>query len=248
MAAAEAARVPRWDCLYCSLCRLWGDELSVNRFVAMAKMNLESEGRLLSRRRFLTAVSAPVLGVLSGEGAEAASRVKSVVIDPGHGGHDRGASYGLVYEKHLNLDVSFRLNEYLRKKGMKTVLTRSRDQFISLGERSRIANENGKSVFVSIHFNWTWKRSSAGLETYYYSSSDYNLGRHVHSRIIGAMRGTDRGLKRRGFYVLRHTNIPAVLVEGGFISNSTERNRVLQPWYRELLARSIGDAILKYKS
>jgi N-acetylmuramoyl-L-alanine amidase len=214
----------------------------------MAELNFTSEGRNLTRRRFLTALSAPMLGALTGEESDAASRVKSVVIDPGHGGHDRGASYGLVYEKHLNLDVSFRLNEYLRKKGMKTVLTRTRDQFISLGQRSRTANANGRSVFVSIHFNWTYKRTSAGLETYYYSSSDYQLGRHVHSRIIGAMRGTDRGLKRRGFYVLRHTNIPAVLVEGGFISNSAERARVLQPWYRELLAQSIGSAILKYKA
>jgi N-acetylmuramoyl-L-alanine amidase len=214
----------------------------------MSELDRNLKDRLLTRRKFLAAASAPMLGALAGEKAEAASRVKSVVIDPGHGGHDRGASYGLVYEKHLNLDVSFRLNEYLRKKGMKTVLTRSRDQFISLGQRSKMANANGSSIFVSMHFNWTYKRTSAGLETYYYSSSDYALGRHVHSRIIGALRGTDRGLKRKGFYVLRHTNIPSVLVEGGFISNSAERTRVLQPWYRELLAQSVGDAILKYKT
>ncbi|MEM7147830.1 MAG: N-acetylmuramoyl-L-alanine amidase [Verrucomicrobiota bacterium] len=213
----------------------------------MDEREMISEGRFLTRRRFLAAMGAPALGVLGGGQAEA-GRVKSVVIDAGHGGHDKGASYGLVYEKHLNLDVAFRLEAYLRKRGIKTVQTRSRDVFISLGQRCRTANANSRAVFVSIHFNWTWKKSSAGLETFYYSGNAYSLGRHVHSRMIGALRGTDRGLKRRGFYVLRHTRIPAILVEGGFISNSTERNRCLQPWYRETLAQAIGEAVLKVRT
>ena len=176
----------------------------------------------------------------------AAANIKTVVIDVGHGGHDKGASAGLVYEKHLSFDVARRLEIYLKKKGFRTVMTRTRDKYISLPSRCYMANRQRGSVFVSIHFNEASRAGAKGIETFYAGSSGKDLGSRVHGKMISATRAENRGLKWRGYYVLRNTKVPAILVECGFLSNSWERKRCLAPWYRQLVAQCIGDGILKY--
>ena len=176
-----------------------------------------------------------------------AKNFRYVIIDPGHGAHDRGASHGQVYEKHLALDTALRLEYYLKKKGIRTKMTRRRDVFVSLPGRVSFGNRYRNSIFVSIHYNHTWKRDPSGLETFHYGSEGKKLATHVQKGISSKLNTPNRGVKYARFYVLRHSKHPAILVECGFVSNSRERTRMKKAWYRQSLAEGIGEGILKYK-
>ena len=170
-----------------------------------------------------------------------------VVIDAGHGGYDRGAQEGSVYEKHLALDVARRLDRYLKKRGVSTTFTRSRDKFISLDRRVAIGNRYRRNtVFVSIHFNSAQRRGAAGIETFYYTPRSAFLAGIVQYNMIQKLGATNRGVKHRGFRVIKSARNPAILVEGGFLTNSRERRRCLSPSYRQKLAESIGYALIRY--
>jgi len=170
---------------------------------------------------------------------------KTVIIDPGHGGQDLGAADSYVYEKHINLDVARRLERTLQEAGFKTVLTRDSDEFIELSERSAIANRYRNSIFVSIHFNSSYKPTAIGIETYYRSSESEKLAALVHREVIKAIGATDRGVKTANFAVLKNTRSPAILVEGGFVSNKTDRDAMMDPLYRQVIADSIARAIIE---
>ncbi len=175
-------------------------------------------------------------------------RFDTVVIDPGHGGHDRGGVPGQrISEKALTLDTSIRLARILKEAGLKIVMTRTRDVFVSLPERSRLANKFRSAIFVSVHYNSAPRVGAAGLETYYYGSSAAALAARIQYRIVRKLRSEDRGVKRRGFYVLRNTKIPAVLVECGFLTNPSEGKRALTTKYRDDIAREIATAILSMR-
>ena len=176
-----------------------------------------------------------------------AARFSRVVIDPGHGGHDHGGQFGYLYEKHLALDVSFRLQRYLEGKGIKSILTRQRDNFIPLEDRPSVANRIGKSIMVSIHFNYVSYTGPAGTETFYYNTEGQKLAGQIQGLIAGGLGTPNRGVKFARFKVLRACNVPAALVEGGFISTGNDRARVLDPRYRQRLAELIGDGILRYR-
>ena len=98
-----------------------------------------------------------------------------VILDAGHGGHDFGGTFGLTYEKHLALDVVRRVEIYLKSQGISTKLTRSRDNFISLPRRARIANAESGAIFVSIHFNHARSTKAAGIETFYHTKNKNSL-------------------------------------------------------------------------
>lgn len=169
----------------------------------------------------------------------------TVVIDPGHGGHDRGGIPGQrIPEKVLALDVAKRVERLLRSAGYRTVMTRRSDVFISLAERVRIANAQRDAIFVSIHFNSASNRDATGIETYYYNSAGGRLAYNIQGNLIRACKTDNRGVKRRGFYVIRHTRIPAVLVECGFLTNGREGRRCLSSSYRQTLATQIARGIL----
>lgn len=167
-----------------------------------------------------------------------------MVIDAGHGGHDSGARRGYVLEKHLALDVSRRLERYLERRGLRCTQTRNHDTFLPLSQRSKIANRQRSAVFVSVHFNWAYNSGSTGTETFYYSNS--SLASAIQTRVARKAGTPNRGTKRARFYVLRHTKIPAALVECGFISNFSDRRRCLDPRYRQKIAEAIGEGILSY--
>ena len=177
----------------------------------------------------------------------ATSAVRQVIIDPGHGGHDRGAHKGYYFEKHLALDVSYRLEKFLESRGLKATLTRTRDNFISLDSRPSLSNRTRDAIFVSIHFNSAYRSGAAGIETFYYKSTSKNLARYIQGNLIRSCRATDRGVKYAAFRVLRLSKKPACLVECGFMSNSRERAKCLDPAYRQRLAEAIGLGILAYK-
>ena len=176
-----------------------------------------------------------------------AKSFRYVIIDPGHGGHDKGGNDGKVYEKHLALDTALRLEHYLKQRGIRTKMTRRSDNFISLPGRVSIGNRYRDSIFVSIHYNHVWKRHPAGLETFYYGREGKKLATHIQRDMCGQVNTINRAVKRAKFYVLRNTKNTAVLVECGFVSNKGERDRMKKAWYRQSLAEGIGQGILKYK-
>lgn len=172
---------------------------------------------------------------------------RTVVIDPGHGGHDKGGQWGLVYEKHLALDTSARLEAELKKRGFRTVMTRRSDYFISLPERVRITKKHSKAIFVSVHYNYTWKQHVSGLETFYHSSHSRALATHVQNGMLGKVKSVNRGAKFARYYVIRNNSCPAILVECGFVSNARERARMKSAWFRQSMAEGIADGIVRFR-
>jgi N-acetylmuramoyl-L-alanine amidase len=172
-------------------------------------------------------------------------RFSTVVIDAGHGGFDRGGIPGQrVSEKTMALDVAQRLENQLRRAGYHVIMTRDSDVFVPLGERVRIANHYGDAVFVCIHFNSATRAGANGIETYYYSTNSAKLAADIHRHVIAGTTTDNRGIRRRGYFVLRRTSIPAVLVECGFLTNPGEASLILQSSYRQRLAERIADGVM----
>ena len=182
-------------------------------------------------------------------GFAAAKGFSTVVIDAGHGGHNMGQAVGGVYEKWMALDTALRLERFLKAKGVKTVMTRRSDVFLGLEERVAIANRYSKdSVFVSVHFNGAKNTGAQGIETFYYNRSGYDLAARVHRRKIAALRGVDRGVKFGRYHVIRNAKQAGILVEGGFLTNATERKKIATGSYRQAMAEAIGQGILDYQA
>lgn len=176
-----------------------------------------------------------------------------IVIDPGHGGFDIGAAVQSVEEKMVALQTATLLKKYLHDKGYRVVLTRSRDVFISLEKRTSIANDTKSKLFVSIHFNAFKRANVKGIEIYYYNkrakwrqNASKRLAQIVLNHLIAATGTHSRGVRSGNFHVIRETNMPAILIEGGFITNKQERNHLKDKKYIEKMARSIADGIDKY--
>jgi N-acetylmuramoyl-L-alanine amidase len=171
----------------------------------------------------------------------------TVILDAGHGGHDRGACIGYVYEKHLALDTARRVQQLLQSQGLHVILTRGSDVFITLEDRSRMGNSRGNAVFVSVHYNYNRGGSGHGIETYYCHSDSYLLAGYIQAYTITQTNLTNRGVKSANFHVIRATTRnPAVLVECGFVSNSSERAAMMYGDYREKVALGIAKGILAF--
>ncbi|SRR6266700_2252566 len=168
----------------------------------------------------------------------------TVVIDAGHGGYDRGGIPGQrIAEKDMTLDVAQRLKNVLSASGYRVVMTRSTDVFVPLGGRVAIANSYRNAIFVCIHFNATGRSGASGIETYFYSRESLPLASAIHYYVTGGAPSANRGVRRRGYYVLRRTSIPAVLVECGFLTNPTEAAYAQSVSYRQKLAEEIAAGI-----
>jgi N-acetylmuramoyl-L-alanine amidase len=203
-------------------------------------------------------------------------KIMTVVLDPGHGGFDKGAASGFGNEKNYALDVARLLRPMLQAKGFKVVMTRENDVFIPLEVRARIANATKDSIFVSIHFNATNSNPHAtGFEIFSLtprgapSTNDESLALHFvnlqpgspveaqsfelsaavyHSMLGHFLEEFDRGIKRARFAVLRQTKIPSILVEGGFLSETGDSKRVADPAWRKQLAESLSVGIENYRN
>jgi len=176
-----------------------------------------------------------------------------VVIDPGHGGVDIGAQAQMIQEKVLALQTAMLVKKYLYNKGYPVVLTRSRDVFVSLEKRSSIANATKGKVFVSIHFNAFKGRHVKGIEVFYYNKgpmwrqvASKRLAQIMLNKLVYATHAPSRGIKPGNFHVVRQTYMPAILIEGGFLTNAQERNLLKNKRYIEKVALSISDAIDQY--
>ena len=192
-------------------------------------------------------VSRKILSTFAGLIALTASgfgQSRTIVVDAGHGGHDRGGVPGQrISEKDKTLDVAQRLKRILQASGYRVVMTRDSDVFIPLGTRCAIANAHPGATFVSIHFNCASRAGANGIETYYYRSDSAGLAQSIHRNVLSGAPSENRGIRRRGFYVLRRTAIPSVLVECGFLTNPTEGSLALNANYRQKLAEQIARGI-----
>ncbi|MGJ8677544.1 MAG: N-acetylmuramoyl-L-alanine amidase family protein [Akkermansiaceae bacterium] len=205
----------------------------------------------------------------------------TVVIDPGHGGHDSGGKGVFSNEKVYALNVAKLLRDKLQAKGYKVVMTRDKDVFISLKNRVKIANSFPNAVFISIHFN-SANVSAHGIETFTVSpvgvphmgrgvrANDYNmvpgnivdsasiaLATAAHSRSLLYLNNAkfgndfkvkDRGIKRARFNVLQGIKIPAILFEGGFVSNRIEAGKIHSAAYQQTLATALSNAVDIYRN
>jgi N-acetylmuramoyl-L-alanine amidase len=173
---------------------------------------------------------------------------KTVVVDAGHGGKDNGAyrHFGGA-EKIATLDVAGRVSHKLRESGLKVVMTRSSDVFISLDERVEIENAQTNSVFVSIHFNDSRQRGIHGFETYYHSPNSAELASRIQGKLMTIPNSVNRGVHVANFRVLRKAKYPAVLVECGFLSNRLEGGEARDSEYRNQLADRIAEAIVEQR-
>jgi N-acetylmuramoyl-L-alanine amidase len=202
-------------------------------------------------------------------------KVQTVVLDPGHGGHDKGQVSRYGAEKDFALDVARKLRPILQAKGLRVIMTREGDYFVPLEVRAKIANAARNSIFVSIHFNATNDDPNAtGFEIFSFtprgapSTSDGTatassvnvqpgssvdaqslaLSACIYHSVLGHLREYDRGIKRARFAVLRLTKVPAVLIEGGFLTERGESKLISNKDWRAKLAGAIGIGIENYRA
>jgi N-acetylmuramoyl-L-alanine amidase len=204
----------------------------------------------------------------------AVGKIQTVVLDPGHGGYDKGQVSRYGWEKDFALDVARKLRPLLQSKGLRVVMTREGDYFVPLEVRARVANAARNSIFVSIHFNGTNDDPNAtGFEIFSFtprgapstsdsavSSSSLNmqpgstvdgqsmaLSACIYHSLVGHIPEYDRGIKRARFAVLRLTKVPAVLIEGGFLTEGGESRLISNKDWRGKLAAAIGVGIESYR-
>jgi N-acetylmuramoyl-L-alanine amidase len=196
-----------------------------------------------------------------------------VVLDPGHGGQDSGAMCGGVMEKDLTLDVARRVDRLLDSEGVATLMTRIGDSYVSLADRAAFGNRATDSIFISIHFNEDNKPVASGVETYYAahqidSASSFaswfpffsrppsnspkpesqSLAGFIQEALVARTRSVDRGTQPKQFFVIANVSSPAVLIEGGFITNKDELSKLASEDYRDQLAAAVADGILRYRN
>ena len=182
----------------------------------------------------------------------------SVIIDPGHGGSDQGAvGFGGTREKDVALAVSLEVRQILVSRGIPVVMTRETDRDVApygsddvteLAARSAVANRKGGFLFVSIHCNAFSGSEANGVETYYYPKShrDSRLAEILYDELLVASNLRGRGVKEANFYVLKHTAVPASLVELAFITNPREEALLRNAAFRQKIAASLANGIIRY--
>lgn len=196
-----------------------------------------------------------------------------IVIDPGHGGENSGTRCVLDgrYEKEFTLDWADRLGALLTARGFQVYLTRTNDSDLALSNRVAFAAQHHADVFLSLHFNSTApSETESGLETYCltpaglpsnlirgfadetnltfpnnaFDAQNLELALRVHRALLAVNGHRDRGVRRARFPgVLRNQERPAILVEGGYLSNPDEARQIEEPSYRQKLAEAVADAI-----
>lgn len=185
---------------------------------------------------------------------DAKYREMLIVIDPGHGGTDPGAisSINNMKESEVVLDMSLKLNQLLTETGFRTYMTRvdnlNNNSKLSLQDRSDIANALEADLFISVHANSFTSSSVNGIETYYEPNdmASKKLAEIFQSQLINDLNMNNRGAKSANYFVLRNTNMPAVLVESGFLSNPSDAAKLASDTYKNQIAQSMVEATIKY--
>src|SRR5437899_6706559 len=233
---------------------------------------IEQNGKLLVSR---TDVAKTIEPLVRPHRVPSVGKVETIVLDPGHGGYDKGQVRRYGYEKDFVLDAARKLRAILQAKGLRVIMTREGDYFVPLEVRAQIANKARNSIFVSIHFNGTNDDPDAtGFEIFSFTprgapstsdstvrSSSFNmqpgsqvdaqsmaLSACIYHSLLGHIPEYDRGIKRARFAVLRLTTVPAVLIEGGFLTERGESKLIANKDWRAKLAAAIGVGIENYRT
>jgi len=200
-----------------------------------------------------------------------ARKATSICLDAGHGGKDPGRFSGREQEKKYTLLLAREVGEQLSTAGFKVSYTRSKDSFVELSERSEYARQHGADLFVSLHFNsveGSGSETVKGVEVYCLSpahtsstntrgdgsafgnydgnrfdSKNVLLAYEMQKSLVTRLGLEDRGVKRARYMVLRTADMPAILIESGFLSNRAEAARIYDPKYRRQLAQAIVQGI-----
>ncbi|MBQ3181341.1 MAG: N-acetylmuramoyl-L-alanine amidase [Clostridia bacterium] len=184
---------------------------------------------------------------------------RTVYLDPGHGGNDPGAIFtdedGKIWkESDINLGVALKVRDILKKNNVKVIMSRESDKTVELVDRPKDANNKQATLFVSVHTNSFVADTAYGIETWgslelsatYAGITDKNLAQNIQNSVIKKTGGYNRGVKdSTTLAVLRHSIMPSVLIEVGFISNTEEREKMFNDAYRQKLADGIAEGILK---
>lgn len=221
----------------------------------------------------LADINTTLLPAMSPLSVQSIGKVKTVVFDPGHGGHDFGGKSPYGVEKDYTLDLVNRARRILESKKVKVVQSRLSDSFVSLSERPEMTANYDHPIFVSVHLNFAdWKPSANGIEVYALpplgfpisgkepdpildrqtcegnaaEPASFVLANTMHHTLLGKTGGFDRGVKRARYAVLRHSKVPSILIEGAFLTNAQEAKNIHSPQWRESFAQAIVDGILAY--
>jgi len=203
-----------------------------------------------------------------------ARRITTICLDPGHGGKDTGNRVGWHFEKLYTLALAAEVRDQLRRAGFNVILTRTTDTYVDLPVRPAIANRRGADLFVSLHFNATetGRNQVEGPETYCITpagasstnargeGTDYGptpanrredssllLAYEVQKALVQSLHANDRGVRRARFAVLRDASMPAILIEGGYMTHPVEGRKIFSDAYRLQMARAIVRGIQAYQ-
>lgn len=195
--------------------------------------------------------------------------VRTIMLDIGHGGKDRGAAGKSSFEKDITLRLGRRLAAVLRACGYRVIMTRNSDLYLDLDQRSALQRRYDADLFLSLHINSAADRSVKGIETFCltpagapssnggktvwtkyngnaFDSNNIVLAYNVQRSLLSRTGAVDRGVKRARFAVLRDIRCPGVLIEVGFLSNRQEELNLNSAAYIEKLARGIADGVIQY--
>ena len=200
-------------------------------------------------------------------------KISTICLDAGHGGNDAGERSGSIEEKKYTLLLAKELQDQLTRAGFKIVMTRTTDTYVDRFDRTDIARRRKSDLFICLHFNSSPadRNEVRGVETYCLTPAgttssnaqgegdtrwlsangndekNMQLAYQLQKSLVRSLSAEDRSVKRARFQVLREAAMPAVLIEGGFLSHPAEQKRILDPAYRRQMARAIVDGILAYK-
>jgi len=176
-----------------------------------------------------------------------------VVIDPGHGGFDLGAHTNFCEEKEACLRTAHYLRRHLEKRGYRVIMTRNRDEYLPLKTRAKIANDAKCQVLVSLHYNAAQSSKAHGLEVFYFPKAEpwrkkrsKQLAAILLDKLLTQTGALSRGVKEGNFCVIRETDMPSVLVEGGFITNEIEQKKIKDDRYLNKIAVAIANGLDHY--
>ena len=197
-----------------------------------------------------------------------------IVLDPGHGGNDKGANNMRrgIQEKQIALELAKDVRGILKRYNLDVRLTRWQDVNLSLDERSQYAAQVRADLFVSIHLNSADSSKPSGIETHimppagcpltsratvtardrvvypgnHHDGANMVLGYMLQKSLLKYTRAEDRGIRRSRFYVIKCAPCPAALVECGFISNRKEREKLMDPKYCDRIVKALAEGVIAY--
>lgn len=171
---------------------------------------------------------------------------KTIVLDPGHGGHDSGSvgQQGTL-EKDVTLQtVQAIKRELQRRTGAQVVVTREQDETVSLQQRIDVAGEKSADLYVSVHYDAFDTGEAEGMTTYYYDDNNWQLANTMHEYLKQSLNMRDRGVHVGDYMVLRDNSRPSILLELGYISNHDDEKRMKSQAFQEQAAKTIVDGII----